>query len=98
MKTHDYRKRYWGHDYTFEPTDKGLKASLMGWGSGIVAGDILLLENKKNGSLYRVKEIKYFSDPKDMWSVKAEFVQLTEENFKDFSKEEQKEFERVFGA
>lgn len=67
-KTHDYTKRYWGHDYTFDPLDeKGLTARILGWGKGICEADYILLENGDENTRYQATEILYFSDPPDMW-------------------------------
>lgn len=74
--THDYSKRYWGHDYTFTPIDKGMKADMIGWGKGILAGDYMILEGNTDGSTtrYRVDDISYFSDPNNMFYIKASFA------------------------
>ena len=75
MTTHDYTKRYWGHDYTFDPIDKGQKASMMGWGLGIKNGDYILLQDGPDRSTrYQITKIEYMSDPQDMWSAKAVFA------------------------
>jgi len=74
---HDYTKRYWGHDYSFAPRGGGHYGHAMGWGYGIHVGDLLLLDNKlsaRRDSLYRVLQIKYFSDPPDMWTAELEWV------------------------
>jgi hypothetical protein len=76
MHTHDYTKRTWGHDYIFRPVDGGMKASLSGWGTGIEAGDYLLLEQPDGGgsTRYKVDEIRYERDPRDQWHAKASFA------------------------
>lgn len=74
MKTHDYTKPRWGHDYTFSPVNGGLKGELMGWGMGIEAGDYLIIRNGDGSSRYQVDEIEYFADPKDMWKATATFA------------------------
>lgn len=77
MKTHDYTKRTWGHDYIFQPIRGGLRGQATGWGKEINKGDLLLLENKANksgSSLYKVVSILYFADPPDMWSAELEWV------------------------
>lgn len=71
---HDYTKRYWGHDYTFEPIDGGMKGRMMGWGSGIEKGDFLLLDNEGQSTRYLVRRIEYFQDPPDMWRIDAVFA------------------------
>jgi len=75
-RTHDYRRRYWGHDYTWrpDPDSKGHTGSAIGWGAGISEGDFLILAGPDGGgSPYRVVSIRYFSDPKDMWEAKLEY-------------------------
>ena len=75
--THDYTARYWGHDYTFTPIDGGIKGRAVGWGDGLRDGDYIIFKNKvsRNGSSrYRIKSVKYFSDPEDMWSADVEFA------------------------
>lgn len=73
-KTHDYTKRHWGHDYTFETKDGGQHASMTGWGAGIAARDYLILENGGSSTRYQVDEIDYYADPQDMWRMKATFA------------------------
>lgn len=77
MKTHDYTNRHWGHDYTFSPIDNGAKGELMGWGTGIEAGDYLIIQNGDGSTRYQVEEIEYFSNPKDMWKATATFAPRT---------------------
>ncbi len=74
MTTHDYTKRYWGHDYTLEPINQGKKGHMMGWGRGIKKGDFLLLENGDDSTRYKVDSINYRSDPPDMWSANVTFA------------------------
>lgn len=85
-KTHDYSKRRWGHDCTFETDDNGLTAHSVGWGVGLSEGDYILLEHKgsPNGSSrYRIEKIKYFRDPPDMWSADLVFApRLVEDDFR----------------
>ena len=76
---HDFRKnkRGWGHDYTFEPSDDGVRGRAAGWKHGIKVGDILLFSNAKSPSgesPYQVTKIKYFRDPPDMWKADLEFA------------------------
>ena len=73
-KTHDYRIRYVGHDYTFEPIDGGKCGRMMGWGGGIEAGDCLLLRNGNGETRYRVTSIAYYPDPPDMWRATVTFA------------------------
>jgi hypothetical protein len=73
--THDYRAatRGWGHDYTYTPSDEGLRARMMGWGRGIRQNDYLLLTNPSTGGTprYRVINIAYAHDPPDMWRAEV---------------------------
>ena len=78
-ETHDYGpgKRGIGRDYTFTPINGGLRAHAAGWGSGISAGDYLLLEDRRSldgRTRYRVEIIRYEADPKDMWSADLSFA------------------------
>ena len=74
-ETHDYTKRGWGHDYTFDPRRGGLEGRMMGWGFGIQEGDFLILSRKDGGSTrYRVTHIQYYRDPPDMWRADVEFA------------------------
>lgn len=79
--THDYTKRYWGHDYTITDVRKrGMEISMMGWGHGISEGDYMLIEGQSTepganpDTRYRVKTILYLGDPPDMWSMEATFA------------------------
>jgi len=79
--THDYTKRYWGHDYTITDVRKGgMEISMMGWGRGISDGDYMLIvgQSKEPGAnpdtRYRVKSVCYMGDPSDMWSMECEFA------------------------
>ena len=83
-KTHDYTKRGWGHDYTFEPRRGGMEGSMMGWGLGIEAGDFLVLQQSKGGSTrYRVERIEYYEDPQDMWRADVLFAPRAEKEKRD---------------
>ena len=74
-KTHDYSHRYWGHDYTFDPIENGMRASMSGWGHGIEAGDYLIIQDGADRTTrYKVDNIRYCNDPADMWHVKASFA------------------------
>jgi hypothetical protein len=76
-KTHDYTKntRGWGHDYAvIGIINKGKKIVMSGWGKGISKGDFLLLDNGMISTRYRVLTVFYYSDPADMWSIKAQFA------------------------
>jgi hypothetical protein len=73
--THDYRKghRTWGHDLSYRPLpDDKLKAT--GWGSGLREGDYMLLSNGDSDTRYQIETIRYFGDPKDMWTATLRFA------------------------
>lgn len=73
--THDYTRRYWGHDYTIrEVRDDGRSLTAMGWGCGIEEGHFLLLRNGAGSTRYLVRHIRYMADPPDMWSASLEFA------------------------
>lgn len=73
-KTHDYTKRYWGHDFQhFGPRPDG-KLPIMGLGRGIRVGDYIILPNEDETTTYRFMEIKYENNPPDMWKGLAEFT------------------------
>ena len=71
---HDYRRRHWGHDFTFTPLEDGLSGKMHGWGLGIDEGDFLLLPTPNGGSTrYRVMVIRYETNPPDMWHATVRF-------------------------
>ena len=75
MKTHDFTKRTWGHDFTSNPLDPdGLKLSIMGWAIGIETNDYLILPNGSGTTRYQVDTITYFRDPSDMFKAVAHFA------------------------
>jgi hypothetical protein len=73
--THDYTSRYWGHDYAITKViEDGQQLEVMGWGHGLSKGDFLLLQNGTDSTRYQIKRVKYFTDPKDMWSANLLFA------------------------
>ncbi|MBB5046976.1 hypothetical protein HNR60_001725 [Rhodopseudomonas rhenobacensis] len=72
-KTHDYTRRYWSHDYTFDPIENGMRGRMSGWGSGIRDGDYIILACGNGHTRYRVQKIRYQSDPSDMWFADVVF-------------------------
>lgn len=74
MRIHDLTKRHWGHDYTFEPIDSGMQGRMTGWNAGIHKGDYLILQNGADTTRYKVKTIKYYPDPPDMFNATVEFA------------------------
>lgn len=74
-QTHDYTRRAWGHDYSIVSLiEDGQRLRLAGWGSGIAAGDYLLLPSGSNTTRYQVTSIDYRRDPPDMWFADAAFA------------------------
>ena len=78
VQTHDYSARCWGRDYTFHPRagSDGCEAEMLGWGCGLSAGDFIIIQGEKPGhtTRYKIDEIEYFGNPKDMWKAKVHFA------------------------
>jgi hypothetical protein len=77
-RTHDFTVRCWGHDYTFDPVEGGLRGKAMGWGDGLQDGDYLLLRNGEGSTRYRIERVRYFSPQGDMWKADLIFAPRTE--------------------
>lgn len=71
---HDFTRRKWGHDYTFEPIDTGLRGHMSGWKMGIREGDYLILRNGEATTRYQVETIRYMTDPRDQWFADVRFA------------------------
>ena len=72
--THDLSAREWGCDYSIqEIRDDGYSISLSGWTEGIEDGDYIIIRNGDGTTRYKVDSIRYYSDPKDMFSAEASF-------------------------
>jgi len=71
-------KRGWGYDYTTVGID-GERMSVCGWGLGLEDGDLVVFGTKTGNHLYRVSDVSYREDPRDMWS--AEAVHVPEEEY-----------------
>lgn len=82
-RVHNYKDKGWGHDLVFRPEDNGLRAEISGWGSGLKAGDFILIADREKDpqgtTRYRITAIKYHSNPPDMWSGQAEFARRSVE-------------------
>ena len=72
-KTHDYTIRTWGHNVNWSVKDE-VTLSANGWGTGIRAGDYLLLPNGDRSTRYEVREIRYMRDPRDQWFAELVFA------------------------
>jgi hypothetical protein len=74
-RIHDYRKRYWGHDYTLTPDPNPVTARITGWGDGLRRHDLLVVPHHAGGAcFYEIEQIEYRMDPSDMWSARCRFV------------------------
>ena len=81
--THDYTKRYWGHDYIFKPIDGGMRGEVTGWGYGLSDGDYLLLQNKGGSTRYRIEQVEYIGGqggPHDMWKADVVFAPRSQQS------------------
>lgn len=77
QKTHNYTKarRRWGHDYVIASIEnEGLILNAMGWGHGLRPGDYILMDNAKDSTRYKIQEVSYMADPKDMWEATLTFA------------------------
>lgn len=80
-------KRRWGHDFTLTKVD-GHVVHAMGWGLGVEEKDLIVFGTRKGTSLYRVRKVEYERNPRDMWSLTADWV----------SREEIEHIEKVEGG
>jgi hypothetical protein len=83
-RTHDYGpgRRSLGHDYAIhQAIDGGKQIRVSGWGpligDRISKGDYVLLQQGERASRYQVVEIRYHSDPDDMWAAVLDFAPRT---------------------
>lgn len=77
IRVHDYtaRTRGWGHDYALTPDANPATARVSGWGFGIRVGHFLRLTHPAGGYvLYEITEVRYASNPLDMWHASVRFV------------------------
>jgi len=77
-KTHDYRKRYWGHAVTIHEHHGGKSGyktlRVSGFGYGVRVKDWIVLQGVSGYPMrYRVEQIKHLMDPQDMWWATLEF-------------------------
>lgn len=74
-RIHDYRQRYWGHDYTIAPHADPTTADITGWGRGVRQGDVLVIGHPDGGDcLYQIEAIRRPGDPGDMWFATCRFI------------------------
>ena len=78
-RIHDYRQRYWGHDFTIQPHADPVTASVTGWGAGVRKGDLLLLPNGDGACFYEIESIQRPGEPGDMWFTECRFVPASSE-------------------
>lgn len=80
-RVHDFTdaRRGWGHDIGYRPAP-GQRLEGHGWARGIKAGDYLVLTNRANGrsTRYMVDDIRYCSNPTDMFFFSATFAPRTD--------------------
>jgi hypothetical protein len=73
--THDLSGKSWGCSYNvMKIHDRGMRADLAGWQSGIKNGDFLILKQTAGTTRYLVESIRYESNPPDMWFAKVSFA------------------------
>lgn len=74
IKVHDYSEQSWGWAYNFISGGKDW-FSAIGWGEGLKVGDQIVTVLRKTVRIrYWIREIKYKSDPQDMWEARFERV------------------------
>lgn len=78
--THDYTRRYWGHDFTYTANENGRELTLMIWGPKFNVGDYLILPNKDRTTRYRITFVEWLHDPSDMYRLEAKFAPRSSED------------------
>jgi len=67
-KTHDFSSPKWGHAFYYSVLHNGLVLDGHGFQRGISVGDYIIIRKADgNTTRYKVEQIKYCSDPSDMW-------------------------------
>lgn len=82
VRIHDYRNRYWGHDYTLRPNPDPITARIIGWGYNLREGDLLIIprpEDAAKAAFYRIESLEYKADPPDMWFSTCRFTAASSE-------------------
>jgi hypothetical protein len=81
IRVHDYRRRYWGHDYSLTPNHDPATAQIIGWGPDLREGDLLIVERPEDrpktaskAAFYRIESLEYKADPPDMWFTTCRFT------------------------
>ena len=80
VKIHNFTcgAKTWGHDISTTPFDNGKAMSFIGHTSNNPqVGDIILLTSRnsiKGNARYRITELQWLRDPRDMYSGNAVFV------------------------
>ena len=77
IRIHDYRRRYWGHDYCLTPNPDPVTARIIGWGEYLREGDLLVIprpDETDKAAFYRIESLRYEMDPNDMWFSTCRFV------------------------
>lgn len=81
-RVHDYRRRYWGHDYSLTPHADPATARITGWGLNLRVGDLLVIPRPGEGgkaAFYRIESLQYTPDPPDMWFTTCRFTPASSE-------------------
>ena len=75
QETHDLSRRTWGNNYNVHSVeDKGHTITISGWRKNIKIKDYIILKQRETTTRYQVQEIKYQSDPDDMFFALATFA------------------------
>lgn len=75
-QTHDYTRRYWGHDYVFTPVDGGARGSMLLIGSAqFRVGDYLIMAHKNGDTTrYQIETLRRKPDPSDLYEATVRFA------------------------
>lgn len=76
-RIHDYRQRYWGHDYTLTPDPDPVTARVIGWGHNLREGDLLVIPRPDDGTkaaFYRIESLRWADGVDDMWFTTCRFT------------------------
>lgn len=79
IRIHDYRRRYFGHDYAITSDADPGAPRITGWGDGVRQGDLLLLQTDDGACFYQIEVLNRPGDPGDMWFTRCRFVPASSE-------------------
>lgn len=90
MKIHDFRKGRWGWScLTWKVSEDHKSVSVTGIGKGISKGDYLIIRGLND--VYKVEDVKYETNPADMFTVVLSGVYTIEDYEEDQVNQEQKD-------